>query len=262
MRSIGLHLRLTHSLEEVITKALFFKLKIFQCFFVSKQTGYRLRMDAPEIKKFLAVRYEHFDDLYLHASYWVNLSNDEFDSMHVFKREMNLAKKLSFNYIVLHPGAANDAVHYRLEGIDILAKNLNYIMRKEQSIKIILENTAHGNNSIGSDITDFALLRQKLDHPEKIAFCVDTAHAYSFGYEIKTVQGQKEFMVLLDDAIGLKNIKLIHLNDTQEHLGSKVDKHDIIGKGTIGTAALKSFIGHEAFADAPVILEAARYARC
>ncbi|HML19249.1 MAG TPA: TIM barrel protein, partial [Candidatus Dependentiae bacterium] len=71
------------------------------------------------------------------------------------------------------------------EGIDELARSLNYVMKYEREITIVLENTTHGNLSVGSDITDFKLLRAKLDYPERISFCIDTAHAYSYGYDLK-----------------------------------------------------------------------------
>lgn len=255
MRQIGLHLRLMDSFEELVQKALQFNLTIFQCFFISKQTGYRLHMDDREIEAFLKIRHTKFTDLYVHVPYWVNLSNPVCDGMDILKKELALAKKLAFNYLVLHPGSCHESIKDRLEGVDVLAKNLNSLLRKEKSLIILLENTAHGNHSIGSNIEDFILLRSKLDYPEKVAFCVDTAHAYSFGYDITSTQGLNDFMQLLDSALGFGNIKLIHLNDTQEKLGSKVDKHYIVGQGNIGAEALQRFIDQPVFKQTPIILE-------
>src|SRR5437667_347320 len=82
-----------------------------------------------------------------------------------------------------------------------------------QDITIVLENTCHGKLAVGSDILDFKVLLEKINKPERIGFCIDTAHAYSFGYDIADDQMQDDFIRLLESTIGIERIKLIHLND-------------------------------------------------
>jgi apurinic endonuclease APN1 len=156
--------------------------------------------------------------------------------------------------MIVHPGSAKGADD-RLQGVDALARALNIVIRKKYGIKLVLENTAHGNFAIGSDITDFKLLLEKLDKPDEIAFCIDTAHAYSYGYDIVDATARDEFIRLLDATIGLSRIHMIHLNDTYEKLGSKLDRHQIIGQGSLGDDTLKAFIYDARLRTLPIIME-------
>ena len=143
----------------------------------------------------------------------------------------------------------------RLEGIDALAIALNHLFKQERDIILVLENSCHGNLAVGSDIIDFKLLLEKIDKPERINFCIDTAHAYSFGYNIADSAEQEKFIQLLDTTIGIDRIKLIHLNDTLEQLGSRIDRHAIIGEGVIGKDALYHFAMHPQLCHIPLLLE-------
>ena len=129
-------------------------------------------------------------------------------------------------------------------------------MEKELSITIVLENTAHAKLSVGGDLEDFRKLLGLLTKTEKIAFCLDTAHAHSYGYDIITSEGQAQFLETVGSFLKKEQIALIHLNETNEPRGSLIDKHALFGKGVIGDQALQSFINHEVCKDIPIILEA------
>jgi deoxyribonuclease IV len=256
LRTVTLHLRLINSFfDDVVEKALRLQLASFQCFFVSKATEYRLMLSPAEIRKFLRLRREHFGNLYVHASYWVNLASAENSCLHTLQHELTVAKRLEFTHVVLHPGSTDAGAVSRHDGIDIVAKNLNEILKDEQDITILLENTAHGNFSIGGDLTDFALLLEKIDQPEKIAFCLDTAHAYSFGYDLTRDVAQENFLLLAQRTLTQEKIALIHLNDTTELCGSKVDKHVAPGKGAIGGVALRTFALNPLVVNVPIVME-------
>lgn len=254
MRGIGLHIRITGSLTDLITKALRLQIPFFQCFFVNQSNGFLIQPEAADQAEFLRIRREHFKNLYVHGSYWINLAGINYSGHRVLYRELEMAQKLEFTHMIVHPGSAKGA-HDRLEGIDALARALNTIMRKNYGIKLVLENTAHGTMSVGGDFNDFKLLLEKLDKPDQILFCVDTAHAYSFGYDIVHAQGREDFIALIDATMGLSRVHLIHLNDTQEKLGSKLDRHQIIGQGLLGDQALKAFIQDARLRTLPIIME-------
>src|SRR5579872_3584232 len=254
MRSIGLHLRLNHSLRNAAQRAIALQLPIFQCFFIEQHSRELITVDNQLVQEFNRLRDEHFDMVFVHASYFINLASLKYDAVRLFKRELHLAKRLSCSHIILHPGSAVGAQD-KAEGIDELARSLNNIMRSEQEVTIVLENTTHGNLSVGSDITDFKLLLAKLDYPERISFCIDTAHAYSYGYDLGETASRNEFIALIDDSIGIQNISVIHLNDTNQHCGSRIDKHALIGEGVIGEDALKQFVLDERLNHIPIILE-------
>ena len=168
-------------------------------------------------------------------------------------RELELAKKLEFTAIVLHPGSARKTGK-KADGVAAIARKLNAILKNETDITILLENTAHAGHSIGGDLNDFKLLRERLDHPEKIKFCIDTAHAYSYGYDLTQEKGQKHFADLIQKCIGFENIALIHLNDTKQECGSRIDRHEIIGEGKLGPI-LPDLVRHEQLKKVSIIME-------
>ena len=129
---------------------------------------------------------------------------------------------------------------------------LNKILKKEDPITLLLENTTHENKTIGSNLNDFKLLKPLLTQPQKIGFCIDTCHAFAYGYDLEKTDS---FVETLDQTMGLKNIKLIHLNDSAKPQGSKIDKHAVPGKGLIGKKILQKIINHKKLKHIPIIIE-------
>jgi deoxyribonuclease IV len=249
---VGVHIRMRSSLHELMARADSLDLPFFQCFFVPQDSGKLIRVSQNDVHEFLQFCHSRFARLFCHVSYWVNLASLINNGFTQLLREITFAKRLEFSHFVLHAGTAKGALD-RMQGIDALARGLNLLFSREQEGIILLENSAHGKLAIGSDISDFKLLLEKVDKPERINFCIDTAHAYSFGYDI--VREQEKFIDLLDTTIGVERIKLIHLNDTVEQLGSRIDRHGIIGSGNIGEDALKQFVMHPQLQHIPVLLE-------
>lgn len=254
MRNIGLHIRITGTLRDVLEKALRLQIPLFQCFLINQVSGDHVQPTDQEVAEFARLRKEHFATTYMHGSYWINLAGVHPMTKRAFNYELDLAKRLEFTHVIVHPGSAKGADD-RLQGIDALARTLNTAFKHENSIRCMLENTAHGNMSVGGDLHDFGLLLEKLDHPEKVVFCVDTAHAYSYGYDIVDAAQREKFIDLLDETVGIDKVQLIHLNDTFEKLGSKMDRHQILGAGTIGLEPLKNFMMHPRLRHIPVLLE-------
>jgi len=119
----------------------------------------------------------------------------------------------------------------------------------------VLENVAQDFPSIGGDISHFKLLLERLDEPHRIKFCIDTAHAFSYGYDFSSEQKCNEFVEFLDKAIGIDKICLIHLNDNIEGIGSHIDQHAKLGEGVIGLDNLKRFAMHPKLKHIPVLTE-------
>lgn len=251
-KRVGLHLRVTQDLKEVVDRAIAFELPFFQCFLSSKDGGL---LDPTEKEQAYFLQKRHlFSSLFLHASYRINLSGAHFGIHRLLKQELLLAKKLAFTHVVIHPGAADRSVG-REEGIVWLARALNRLTKSERELIIVIENTAHGKKSIGGALADFKALIELLDFPEKIQFCLDTAHAYSFGYDLASLHEQSSFIDSAVTILGKERIALIHLNDTSDSLGSKIDRHEMLGKGNIGEVALRNFVRHPFLKKIPIIME-------
>lgn len=249
---VGTHIRMRSSLKELLDRADFLDLPFFQCFFVLQESGKLIQPPREDVYEFLKIRRSYYDNLFCHISYWVNLSSLGNNGFAQLCREITFAKRLGFNHFVLHAGTAKGSTN-RMQGVDALAIALNNLFAREHDIVVMLENSSHGNLAIGSDLNDFQLLLEKVDKPERINFCIDTAHAYSFGYDI--VKEQEKFIELLQSTVGIERIKLIHLNDTVEKLGSRIDRHGIIGNGNIGEDVLKQFVLDERLQHIPLLLE-------
>ena len=254
MALVGLHLRLENSLSSLLEKALRLGMPIVQCFLISQGSKKYIEISEEEIQKckILTAQFKH---VYLHASYWVNLAGRKNNGWRAFNKEIELAQILGFTHIIIHPGSATGCLD-KQEGITMLARALNKIMEKDLTITIVLENTAHAKLSVGGDLQDFKQLLDLLTKPDKIAFCLDTAHAHSYGYDIITPEGQAGFLQTVSSFIKKEQIALIHLNETNEPRGSLIDKHVLFGNGVIGDTALQSFIAHDLCKDVPIILEA------
>ncbi len=253
-RKIGLHMRLTSTLIDVLERAKKLKSSIVQCFFVHQIDNSYVSFAPGELEKTIALLKKDFSHAYLHGSYWINLTGKRNNGSRVFKRELELAQALGFTHMIIHPGSAKSC-ETKEEGIALLAKAINKTTAQPSSVTLMLENTAHGNMSVGGDIKDFKALLTQLDHPEKIEFCLDSAHAYSYGYDISTVEGLDAFIGEVDDAIGCHKVTLLHLNDIHDACGSRIDKHMMPGEGKIGLEALKRFMNHPKLRHAAVILE-------
>lgn len=254
MRHTGLHLRLNSSFLHVVQQAQALQLKTFQCFFISQETHEAVPISQEDKDLFLREYRSQFDSLYLHGSYWINLATVRPSQQRVFFRERDMADRLQFTHMVIHPGAATGGRN-KGEGIDALARFLNTVCAQPSPVKLVLENGIHAGMSVGGDLHDFRLVLEKVDFPDRVFFCIDTAHAYSYGYDVAKKETQSAFIGQLEKDLGLSRIILIHLNDTKERLGSRIDRHAVIGQGNIGLDALRDFIADERVKECDVILE-------
>lgn len=254
MRGIGVHIRFDSTIMSVWEKAHRYEVPFFQCFLVYHKTGKLIKPTETEMQQFLVERKKQSGPLYVHGSYWINLAATNRGNHRSLYREVQLARRFGFTHIVVHPGSAKGAQD-KMHGISALARSINTFLEHESVISLVLENTAHGGMSIGGDLHDFKMLLELVDKPERVSFCIDTAHAHSYGYAISNEQGRNDFIDLLDATIGIQSIALIHLNDTNELVGSKIDRHEVVGQGVIGAQALKQFVLDERLKEIPLLME-------
>ena len=161
--------------------------------------------------------------------------------------------------VVLHIGKYVDID--KKVAIDNVVKNIKQTMNdidfktKNSSPYVILENTAGQGTEIGSNFEELLEIYNLLGRDKKIKFCIDTAHAYSSGYDFKNEKSFYDFMDRFDKDIGLKNIGLFHFNDSKKELNSRVDRHESIGRGLIGEKSLKHIADFAIKNTIPLILE-------
>lgn len=249
MRNVGFHLRAQIPFKTIFDQVMELGLKCFQTFVINEQKI--LDLDSTDIKNCKQATNEI--ELYVHGSYWICPTLNDQRSLQTFKTEYELALSLGAKFFIIHLGSGK---RYKSKDIAIeqSARFLNQITQNvaHSDCQILLENTAHQNFTIGSELNDFYELYNILDKSDKIGFCLDTAHAHAFGYDIIEAKAQREFAETIKQ-INF-TLKLIHLNDTHESRGSFIDKHEIAGQGQIGWQALQNLVKLLAD-DIPLILE-------
>jgi deoxyribonuclease-4 len=155
--------------------------------------------------------------------------------------------------VVVHPGALKDdtRTNARKRAINLVKEAL----ARSESCPIVYENTAGSPQLLGRDFDETAELIEKTGGPKRLGLCVDTCHLFATGYDIRTRQGAKELMDEIDAKVGLKQLKLMHVNDATDPLGSNRDRHAPIGKGEIGRKGFRAFLGEPRIQDVPAVLE-------
>lgn len=200
----------------------------------------------------------------IHSSYLVNLASatPEFHrkSVTAFRGELERALALCAEYLVLHPGSFRG--RSREEGLELVARSIaeaaEGLKLENSNLKVLIENTAGAEFSLGGSFDQVAQLLGYLRPVCPVGACIDTCHTHVSGYDIVSEAGWHETMQKLDETVGLKNVLVWHCNDAKDPRGSKRDRHEHIGKGTIGLEAFRRLLNdarteHAAFiAETPI----------
>jgi len=194
----------------------------------------------------------------IHANYLINLcASDEallLKSIASFREEVQRAIALGVDYVVLHPGSARGSCE--ADAIETCARSLKVATKglRLDRIRILLENTAGQGECIGHR---FEHLRAIMDRcPKlKLGVCIDTAHSFTAGYDIREADGLEATIEIIRRTVGLRNVRAVHFNDSRAPYNSRVDRHWHIGEGHIGREALRRFAQHPKLAHAAFILE-------
>jgi deoxyribonuclease IV len=193
-----------------------------------------------------------------HDSYLINLASPDAGvrgkSIKLFIEEVSRADRLGIPYLVTHPGA------HLGEGEDVglrrVAAALDEVHAAVPKAAVItcLEITAGQGTCLGHRLEHLAEIIERVKSPERLGVCLDTAHLFAAGYDFR---GRKYagFMRQVESTVGTKRVKVLHLNDSKKDLGSRVDRHDHIGRGKIGLDGFRPFVRDKRFARVPKILE-------
>ena len=195
----------------------------------------------------------------IHTSYLINLASAREDfyekSVTSLLGAVAAADQLGADAIVTHVGSHQGA------GFDVGLARVQAALRRTLAesegspVRILLENTAGAGGTMGVDFDELgAMIRAADEHP-RLGLCLDTAHVFEAGFDIRTAAGLDETLARLDAACGLERLVMLHLNDSRTPLGSNRDRHENIGDGEIGREGFRAIVNHPAFADVPGILE-------
>ncbi|HSZ59011.1 MAG TPA: deoxyribonuclease IV [Tepidisphaeraceae bacterium] len=193
-----------------------------------------------------------------HDSYLINLASPDEGlrrkSIEAFAEEVSRCSVLGIPYLVTHPGAHMGEGEEA--GLRRVAAALDEVHAGAPADGVVtcLEITAGQGSALGYKLEHLAEIIEQVKHPQRLAVCLDTAHVFAAGYDFRG-RGYDAFRQRLAKTVGLRRVKVLHLNDSKKDLGSRVDRHEHIGRGKIGLEGFKPFVQDEAFARVPKILE-------
>jgi deoxyribonuclease-4 len=201
----------------------------------------------------------------IHASYLINLCSQtesvRENSVDAFRGEVERALALGAEYLVLHPGSWKGLS--REEGLRLAAQGIERaigtlgggVKWQDHDFKILIENTAGAEFSLGGSFEQVAELVATLQACAPVGVCLDTCHTHVAGYDLVTTEGYEATMRQVGETIGFDAVKVWHCNDAKAPMGSKLDRHEHIGEGTIGAAAFKRLLHDARFEHAAFIAE-------
>jgi len=230
-------------------------------FFVKNNMQWFGRLFAPTDLSQYANEFSNcgFACVFGHSGYLINLgapaSDNRDKSIKSLIQEIQMATDLGLPFLVMHPGAhleAGEAV-----GLKQIIAGLNEVFRatKTSPVRIALENTAGQGSCLGHKMSHLAEIYDGVDRPERLGICLDTAHFFAAGYDIRTEKGWNAALAELDSSVGLSQVLAFHLNDSKTDLGSRVDRHAGIGLGKIGRDAFRHIVNDPRFKEHPGCLE-------
>ena len=229
--------------------------------FTKNNTQWAARpISKEEIEKYNALeRRSGIRPVVAHSSYLINLcARDPVilkKTRQAFRDELNRCELLNIPYLVFHPGSHMG--QGERDGIKRIAESLNLLHEetKDHRVKSVLESTAGQGTAIGYRFRQLRDIVDEIEVKERIAVCVDTCHVFAAGYDISTEKGYENTFDEFNDIIGLDRLVVLHVNDSKRELGSRVDRHEHIGKGRIGNTAFRLLMNDPRFVQIPKILE-------
>jgi deoxyribonuclease IV len=261
-RRIGVHLGTSGGVSNIVLRAKEMGANTFQIFSSSPRMWRAAAVDPAQAERLRELRTEHdIGPLVIHTSYLVNVCSQTEEVRHksveAFRGEMERALILGAEYLVLHPGSWKGMTRH--EGLKLAAESIERAIDglpwQGTQFSILIENTAGAECSLGGSFDQVAELVMLLRNHAPVAVCLDTCHTHVAGYDIVTESGYEETMIQIEATVGFDAVRVWHCNDAKAARGSKLDRHQHIGQGTIGTEPFRRLLNDPRFAHSAFIAE-------
>ena len=254
----GVHVSIAGGIDKAVDRAAEKGCDVFQIFSRSPR-GWRFKeLSTEEAERFASkLKKSGIGPVFDHMPYLPNLASPKEDvyeqSVSNLTAELYRCGQLQIPYLVTHLGSHSGSS--KEEGLRRLVDAvLMSFSKTENEVMLLLENTAGTKNSMGGSFEDIAAILDGLDS-DRLGVCLDTCHSFGAGYELRTPEGIRGTLKEFDSTIGLKRLKLVHLNDSKGDLGSALDRHEHIGLGKIGKDGFRSILRNKTIKSVPLILE-------
>jgi deoxyribonuclease-4 len=265
-KRIGVHVGTSGGCFTAVTRAVEAGANTFQIFSASPRTWKASPVKPEDAAKMQALRAGHdVNPVAIHASYLINLCSQtetvRANSIDAFRGEVERALDMGAEYLVLHPGSwkglsRDEGLKLAAQGIEQAIGSLRADLKwQDRNFRILIENTAGAEFSLGGSFDQVAELVATLQSCAPVGVCLDTCHTHVAGYDLVSPEGYESTMQLIGETIGFDTVRVWHCNDAKAAMGSKLDRHEHIGEGTIGSAAFKRLLHDARFDHACFIAE-------
>ena len=193
-----------------------------------------------------------------HDSYLINLGHPEAEKLEksrsAFLDEMQRCEQLGLQLLNFHPGSHLGKISEK-ESLKKVAESINFVLSQTKNVMAVIENTAGQGNNIGFRFEHLAEIIVNVNDKSRVGVCLDTCHTFASGYDLRTEEACVKTFIEFEKIVGFEYLKAMHINDSKKELGSRVDRHESIGKGFIGLDAFKLLMNDSRFDNIPLILE-------
>jgi deoxyribonuclease IV len=193
-----------------------------------------------------------------HDSYLINLGHPEQEPLEksraAFLDEMQRCEQLGLDRLNFHPGSHLNSISIE-DCLKRIAESVNIVLDKTKGVTAVIENTAGQGTNLGHTFEQLSIIIDNIEDKSRVGVCIDTCHAFTAGYDVKTPAGFTETFKKFGDIIGFRFLKGMHLNDSKKELATRVDRHDNLGKGFLGDDVFRMLMNDDRFDNMPLILE-------
>ncbi len=261
MKYVGAHVSASGGVENAVKNAADIDASGFALFTKNQRQWKAKPLSEKSINKFKELMDMHgfnADAILPHDSYLINLGHPETEkrkkSLNAFIDEAKRVEQLGLKYLNFHPGSHLKKMSEE-ECLDLISENVNKAIKETESCIFVIETTAGQGSNLGYKFEHLAYIIDKVKDKERIGVCIDTAHIFAAGYDIRTKEAYEKTMKEFDETIGFKYLKGMHINDSKAKFASRVDRHHSLGKGEIGLDAFKFIMRDKRIENIPLILE-------
>lgn len=258
---IGAHVSVTGGVQTAPLAAAAIGAKAFALF-----TGYSSRWNSPAITEETAQAFKENCEangftaaqILPHDNFLINLGSPDKQKLAMSRKsfldEMRRCEALGLTMLNFHPGSHLNELDEDA-CLDLIAESINITLDKTRGVVAVLESTAGQGTNLGWKFEHLARIISGVEDKSRVGVCVDTCHSHSAGYDLRSEEGYKKTWQEFDEIIGAHYLKALHLNDNKRNLGSRIDRHELIGKGSLGEDFFVRLVNDPRFDNMPLILE-------